>query len=96
MTYTIDEIKKLAIPLASEYKIKSLSLFGSYSKGEANEDSDLDFVMDKGDLKWIEYFSLLDKLEKTFNCHVDLISKGFSNKEFLKSIEKDEVLIYER
>ncbi len=96
MTYTIDEIKKLAIPLASEYKIKSLSLFGSYSKGEANEDSDLDFVMDKGDLKGIEYFSLLDKLEKTFNCHVDLISKGSSNKKFLKSIEKDEVLIYER
>ena len=71
----------------------SICLFGSYAKGNANEDSDLDFVMDKGELKG--YISFND-LEKEVGCHVDLISKGSSNKKFLNKIKKDEVLLYER
>jgi hypothetical protein len=35
-------------------------------------------------------------LEDEFNCHVDVISKGSSNKEFLEAVSKEEVLLYER
>lgn len=97
MIYTIEEIKHKITPIAREYGIDSISLFGSYAKGKANDDSDLDFVMDKGELTGlIQYISLVNTLEKEFNCHVDLISKGSSNKKFLVSIENDEVLLYER
>ena len=96
MTYTIDDIKKIATPIVKEYGVASLSLFGSYARGEATEDSDLDFVMDKGDLNGVKYFSLIDKLESKFKCHVDLVSKGSSNKEFLDEIKKNEILLYER
>ena len=59
-----------------------------------NEDSDLDFVMDKGELRGlIQYISLINDLEKEFGCHVDLISKESSNKKFLNKIKKDEVLL---
>ncbi len=87
MTYTIDEIKKIVTPIVKEYGIDSLSLFGSYARGEATEDSDLDFIMDKGDLNGVKYFSLIDKLESKFKCHVDLVSKESSNKEFLNEIK---------
>lgn len=30
------------------------------------------------------------------HCDVDLITTGFSNKEFLNRIHKEEVLLYER
>ena len=97
MIYTIEEIKNKIIPIARDYGINSISLFGSYAKGKANENSDLDFVMDKGELTGlIQYISLVNALEKEFDCHVDLISKGSSNKKFLVSIEDDEVLLYER
>lgn len=97
MIYTIEEIKNKIIPIAQDYGINSISLFGSYAKGKANENSDLDFVMDKGELTGlIQYISLVNALEKEFDCHVDLISKGSSNKKFLVSIEDDEVLLYER
>ena len=96
MTYTIDEIKKIVTPIVKEYGIDSLSLFGSYARGEATEDSDLDFIMDKGDLNGVKYFSLIDKLESKFKCHVDLVSKESSNKEFLNEIKKDEILLYKR
>ena len=53
--------------------------------------------MDKGELMGlIQYISLVNDLEKEFGCHVDLISKGSSNKKFLNKIKKDEVLLYER
>ena len=71
-------------------------MFGSYARGEATENSDLDFVMDKGDLKGLQYVSLVQDLEDEFNCHVDVISKGSSNKEFLKAVSNEEVLLYER
>jgi len=35
-------------------------------------------------------------LEDEFNCHVDVVSKGSSNKKFLNAIKNDEVLLYER
>ena len=43
MVYTIDEIKRISVPIAKEYGVNSLSLFGSYARCEANEDSDIDF-----------------------------------------------------
>ena len=96
MVYTIEEIKSIVIPIAKNYKIASISLFGSYAKGKATDKSDMDFIIEKGDLIGIKYFSLLNELEKALNCKIDLITTGFSNKEFLNKIKKDEVLIYER
>lgn len=52
--------------------------------------------MDKGDLKGLQYVSLVQDLEDEFNCHVDVVSKGSSNKKFLEAISKEEVLLYER
>lgn len=42
--FTLEEIKQKSIPIAKKYGIKNLFLFGSYARGEANEESDLDFL----------------------------------------------------
>ena len=88
--------KKKVTPIVIKYGVNTFSLFGSYARGEANEDSDLDFVMDKGDLKGLQYVSLVQNLENEFNCHVDVISKGSSNKKFLDAVSDEEVILYER
>lgn len=97
MVLTINEIKERVIPIVKEYEVDSFSLFGSYAKGQADEESDLDFIMDDGKLKGlIQYFSLINRLEEEFHCHVDLISKKGTNKKFLESIKNEEVVLYER
>ena len=96
MVFTIEDIKKRVFPIVIKYGINTFSLFGSYARGEATEDSDLDFIMDKGDLRGLQYVSLVQDLEDEFECHVDVISKGSSNKKFLEAVSKDEVLLYER
>ena len=96
MVFTIEEIKNRITPIVIKYGLDSFSLFGSYAKGIANENSDLDFVMEDGELRGLQYVSLVLDLEEEFNCHVDVISKLASNKKFLNAIKKDEVLLYER
>ena len=95
MVFTIEDIKRRVIPIIIKYGINSFSLFGSYARGEANENSDLDFVMDKGVVQGLQYVSLVQDLEEEFNCHVDVISKGSSNKEFLKAIRNEEIPLYD-
>ena len=97
MIYTLEEIKEKAIPIAQAYGVDSMSLFGSYARGEAKEDSDLDFFIDRGDIKGLlDYMGFVQDLEDIFHCHVDVVSTGIEDKKFLAIIKKDGVLIYEK
>lgn len=88
---------KKSVPIVKKYGVKSLSLFGSYARNEADDNSDLDFFMDKGDLKGLfKYYSLIEELESSFNCHVDLITSSIDDDDFLEQVHKDEVILYER
>ena len=51
MCYTIDEIKTKVNPIGAVYGVKSISLFGSYARGNANDDSDVDLYIEKGNIK---------------------------------------------
>ena len=93
--YTLEEIKAKAIPIAKKYGVKNLSLFGSYARGEADAQSDLDFLYDKVNSKeMFAYFGFVQAMEDEFKCHVDLVSDGISDKKFLSEIKNDEVLLY--
>ena len=94
--YTIEEIKEKAVPIAKKYGVKTLWLFGSYARGEADSESDVDFLIDGGRMRgMIKYFGFVLDLEEIFKCHVDVVTTGISDKNFLAEISKDEVLLYE-
>ncbi len=95
--YTVEFIKEKTIPVAESYGIKSMSLFGSYARGEADDDSDVDLLIDKGDLKGlIQYFSFVHELEDSLNCHVDVVTTGIKDKDFLNRITGEEILLYKK
>ena len=92
----INEIKEKVTPVAKSFGIKSVSLFGSYAKGEATEESDVDIYIEKGKLKsLIQYFSFVSELENILKCHVDVVTTGIEDREFLLSIQKEGILLYE-
>ena len=96
--YTIEEIKEKAVPIAQKYGVKKLWLFGSYARGEADAESDVDFLIDEGTGKiqsLLPYFSFVLDLEDEFKCHVDVVMDRSSDKKFLAEIKQDEVLLYE-
>lgn len=95
--YTIDEIRNIVTPIAQQYGVDSLYLFGSYSKGIANEKSDVDVHVDKGKIRTL--FALTGfrlALEDALKLPVDLITSDISDKEFLKGIADEEMLLYRK
>lgn len=75
MIYTIDEIKKRIIPIIQKYNIPAMYLFGSYARGEANENSDLDFLVDTTGTQLTSLLSLGElycDLEEIFGKRIDL------------------------
>lgn len=97
MCYTIDEIKEKTIPIVLNYGIQSLSLFGSYARNEADDNSDVDICIEKGSLRTLlQYFAFVYDLEKSLNCHVDVITTDIEDKLFLQEILKENILLYER
>ena len=98
MVLTIDEIKKRIRPVCEKYNVKELFLFGSYARGEATEDSDVDFRLVSGrDIDLFKMVGLRLDLEEVLEKEVDLISKiSEDSKIFKRHYEREAVLIYER
>ena len=77
MIYTLDEIKKRILPVIEKYNIPAMYLFGSYARGEATEDSDLDFLVDTTGTCLTSLLALgaLDcDLEEVFQKSIDLVT----------------------
>ena len=95
MPYTIDELRSIISPIAAEHGVKSISLFGSYSKGNASADSDIDLKIEKGQLRTMfQICGFRLAVEDALKLPVDLITSESSDTDFLDMIAKDEVLLY--
>ena len=97
MVYTIEQIRRIVCPIAAAYGIKSMRLFGSYARGEATEASDVDLLIDRGNIRsgFILgglYADLRDSLKKD----LDMVTLQGSDAEFLSNICRDEVMLYEQ
>ncbi|NLT52212.1 MAG: nucleotidyltransferase family protein [Ignavibacteria bacterium] len=93
---TLQEIKNtLSIHkgrLFKEYHIKSMAIFGSYSRIEQNDLSDLDILVEFSDKIGVRFIDLAEELEDIVGFKVDLVSKKGVKEKYLKSIDSD--LIY--
>ena len=92
---TVDQIKAIAVPIAQRYGARRLSLFGSYARGEETPQSDVDLFLDGGKIRsLLQYYSFVNELEDAFGRHVDVVMDGSSDKELLRAIARDEVMLY--
>jgi predicted nucleotidyltransferase len=77
---------------SQKYHLKSLGIFGSFSRDDHKEFSDIDILVDFDQPVGIEFIDLANDLEKILNRKVDLVSRNGVKPGYLKEIEKD--LIY--
>ncbi len=93
--YTLDEIKAIAAPIASRHGVAAMYLFGSYARGEATPASDLDFRIEKGNVRsLLQFASLQLDLEEGFSKELDVLTTQMLTPDFLNKIRSEEVLIY--
>ena len=93
--YTLDEIRAIATPIAKNYGVAALYLFGSYARGEATPESDLDFRIERGQIRtFFELGGLYSDLADKFQKDMDLLTSQNIEPDFLAHIKPEEVLIY--
>ena len=89
---------KLDLPvLCAAHGVKSLEVFGSFARGDAREDSDLDVLVEfEGQEKYFDRFmGLKEALESGAGRRVDLLTGGsLRNPVFKRVIEREKVPVW--
>ena len=94
--YTLEKIRAIVKPIADKYNVQSIYLFGSYARGEANENSDLDFLVFRGDnFKLTNIFALAEDLRTAFQRQVDVfeINEINTNSDFYSTIMNERLSV---
>ena len=98
MLYTVEELKGKLTPLFREKGVIRAILFGSYAKGEATEESDIDIVahVDK-DMDILDFAEISGFVEVLLNKKVDFLYGGDTlSSDMQNQIEKTGVIIFEK
>jgi predicted nucleotidyltransferase len=73
------------------FGVRRLGLFGSAVRGEATEESDLDFLVELEIKTFDNYMDLKEFLEDLFGCKVDLVMKDALKPRLREPILKETV-----
>lgn len=92
---TIKQIKQRIKTIVEKQHIKDVYLFGSYARGEATRDSDIDIYCGKGDADTLwKRSALQEEFEEALGKEVDIVTIGSQIPElFRQSLEEDLIKI---
>ncbi len=94
--YSMEELAQLIAPVVSMYDVDRVYVFGSYARGDANARSDIDLRIDADRLRTFDLCGLMVRLEEALGMQVDVIPTDSMSLEFLDSVRREEVMVYER
>ena len=94
--------KDMIIKLIADYfktqPVLKAYLFGSFSRGEETESSDIDIliVLDDSQHVGLKFFGMYEDLKDLLGRKVDLVTERSLAPFARKSVDRDKILIYER
>ena len=95
--------REIIVPKMREYlatqPITRAWLFGSFSRGEETENSDVDILVDfdkDARIGLFKYAGIYGDLKELLGREVDLVQNGALKAFAVESAEQDKILIYER
>jgi len=94
--YTITEISRYLSPIARRHGLGAAFVFGSYARGDATAQSDVDICIDKGRVKTLfELSGIRLDFEEALGKRVDLVTTDSLRGAFKTEVEKERVAIYD-
>lgn len=104
MIYTIEELTQKITPIARKYDIPAVYIFGSYARNEADENSDVDVLIQRKGSKIIGWMigALYEDLSESLGKGLDLVTTETLEQEetkrrtpwFVDNLLKERLLIY--
>lgn len=89
MNAIVQILKQHKEELFKKYPLKSMALFGSYSRGEETSESDVDVMVELSVPDGMAFIRLSHELEEIIKRKVDLVSKGGVKERYMRVIEND-------
>ena len=94
---TVEDIRLTCGEQLSAYPISYCYLFGSYARGTATENSDVDLLV-SGEVKGLRFYGLVDALKNALKKNVDVLTPGqlTQNPELMDNILREGIKVYEK
>ncbi len=105
LPYTIEEITRRIVPVAQKYGLSAVYLFGSYARGDATAESDVDLLVDLSGTdidSLLKLGGLYSDLEEALETSIDLVTLDSmeqptdrrSQLHFREAVERERKMIY--
>lgn len=103
---TLQEIKERVAPVARKYELRAVYLFGSYARNDADENSDVDLLIDRDGSRvrsMLDMGGLYEELRDSIGKEIDLVttqtleqaSTRQRTPSFVETIKAERVKVYE-
>ncbi|MBI2270424.1 MAG: nucleotidyltransferase domain-containing protein [Bacteroidetes bacterium] len=94
MSTIVEILKQEKRFLHDSFGVEQLAVFGSYARGNENEESDIDILVTLDKPDYSKFSGLYSYLRKKFNKKIDLIRMGdHITEKFLSRIKKDVIYV---
>lgn len=85
----LSKLKEVKPQLSEKYSVTDLALFGSYSRDEQTDKSDIDIMVSHTSPLGFKYFDLVYELKALFDIEVQVVSKKAIKPAYFEVINKD-------
>lgn len=96
MVYTMDELSGMLKPIIRRHNVEKAVLFGSYARGSATPQSDLDVLVYGGEgFRNRSVFAIAEELHEVSGKRVDVYERGeiLDDSPLLEAIEREGVVL---
>lgn len=90
----VNKLKQAKPGLERKYPISGIGVFGSFARGEATAESDIDIVVDIDRSMGLNFVEMADEIESLFGIKTDVILGRAVKPEYLAFIEKEIVYVW--
>jgi len=91
-----EKLFKKIISLLARYRVKKIAIFGSYARGEAKPESDIDILVEFSERKsLLDLVGIEQELSEALGVKADLLTEKSISPYLIDRIKKEMEVIYE-